>query len=154
MARYAVSTLEDMPDVPTFTDPGDPAWKPIQHYLGLTAFGINAFIAKAAGDTIAPPHDEADFGQEEVYLVMSGHARVTVGDDELDAPAGTVVAVADPALTRSVLAVDAGTTVLAVGCAPGCFRRAGGPRTSRTSAAIPTSMPSSDPARRRPPPAP
>jgi len=122
MAGYAVSQLEDMPDVPTFTDPGDPAWKPIQHYLGLTAFGINAFVAKAAGDTIAPPHDEADFGQEEVYLVMAGHARVTVDGEEIDAPTGTVVAVRDPALTRSVVAVDAGTTVLAVGCAPGCFR--------------------------------
>jgi hypothetical protein len=122
MAGYAVSTLADMPDVPTFTDPGDPVWKPIQHYLGLTAFGINAFTAKAAGDTIAAPHDEEDFGQEEVYVVVAGCARVTVGDDEMDAPAGTVVAVRDPALTRSVVAVDAGTTVLAVGCAPGCFR--------------------------------
>ena len=32
------------------------------------------------------------------------------------------MAVRDPALTRSVVAVEAGTTVLAVGCAPGCFR--------------------------------
>src|SRR3982751_704309 len=104
MPGYAVSTIEEMPDVPTFADPGDPAWKPIQHYLGLTAFGINAFVAKAAGDTIAPPHDEADFGQEEVYLVMAGHATVTVDEDEMDAPAGTVVAVRDPTLTRSVVA--------------------------------------------------
>jgi hypothetical protein len=117
MAGYAVSTLADMPDVPTLADPGDPAWKPIQHYLGLTAFGINAFTARAAGDVIAPPHDE-----EEVYVVIAGHARVTVGDDEMDAPTGTVVAVRDPALIRSVVAVDAGTTVLAVGSAPGCFR--------------------------------
>ncbi len=122
MGGYAVSTLAHMPDVPTLTDPGDPAWKPIQHYLGLTAFGINAFVAREAGDTIAPPHDEADFGQEEVYVVTAGHATMTVGDDEIDAPAGTVLAVRDPALTRSVVAVDAGTTVLAVGCAPGCFR--------------------------------
>jgi len=122
VAGYAVSTLADMPEVPTFSDPGDPAWKPIQHYLGLTAFGINAFIAKAAGDTIASPHDEADFGQEEVYVVVAGRARVTVGNDEMDAPAGTVVAVRDPALIRSVVAVDAGTTVLAVGCARGCFQ--------------------------------
>jgi hypothetical protein len=122
MAGYAVSTLADMPDVPTFADPGDPAWKPIQHYLGVTAFGINAFTARAAGDVIAPPHDEEDFGQEEVYVIVAGHARVTVGDDEMDAPAGTVVAVHDPALVRSVVAVDAATTVIAVGCAPGCFR--------------------------------
>ena len=55
MRGNAVSAIDDMPDVATFTDPGDPAWKPIQHYLGLSAFGINAFIAKADGDTIAPP---------------------------------------------------------------------------------------------------
>ena len=47
---------------------------------------------------------------------------MTVDDHEMDAPAETVVAVRDPALVRSVVAVDAGTTVLAVGCAPGCFR--------------------------------
>ena len=133
MAGYAVSAIDDMPDVATFTDLGDPAWKPIQHYLGLSAFGINAFIAKADGDTIAPPHDEADFGQEEVYLVMSGHARLTVGGDEVDAPAGTVVAVRDPALTRSVVAVEGGTTVLAVGCAPGCFQTSWRPVHTRSS---------------------
>ena len=99
MAGYAVSAIDDMPDVATFTDPGDPAWKPIQHYLGLSAFGINAFIAKADGDTIAPPHDEADFGQEEVYLAVRA-CPAHVGGDQLDAPAGTAVAIRDPALTR------------------------------------------------------
>jgi hypothetical protein len=122
VAGYAVSALGEMPDVPTLSDPGDPAWKPIQHYLGVTAFGINAFVARKAGDTIAPPHDEADFGQEEVYVVTSGRSTITVDGEELDAPAGTVVAVLDAGLTRSVVAVEAGTTVLAVGCAPGCFR--------------------------------
>ena len=57
MAGYAVSTLADMPDVPTLSEPGDPAWKPIQHYLGLTAFGINAFIAMS---TLSPPPTRAE----------------------------------------------------------------------------------------------
>ena len=70
----------------------------------------------------ALPHDEDDFGQEEVYVVVAGHVGATVGDDEMDAPVGTAVAALDPALIRSVVAVDAGLTVLAVGCAPGCFR--------------------------------
>ena len=122
MAGYAVSTLADMPDVPTLVGSGRPGLEADPALPRRQAFGINAFTARAAGDVIAPPHDEEDFGQEEIYVVVAGHARVTVGDDEMDAPAGTVVAVLDPALIRSVVAVDAGTTVLAVGCAPGCFR--------------------------------
>ena len=125
---YAVSTIADMPDVPTLDDPGDPAWKPIQHFLGLTAFGINAYVARAAGDELAAEHDEAGFGQEEVYVVIAGRARFTVAGEEIDAATGTVVAVRDPALIRSAVAVDAGTTVLAIGCAPGCFQTSWQPR--------------------------
>jgi hypothetical protein len=52
-------------------------------------------------------------------MVTSGRARFRVGGEELDAPAGTFVAVRDPALVRHAVALDDGTTVLAIGAAPG-----------------------------------
>jgi hypothetical protein len=46
---------------------------------------------------------------------MSGHAVFTVDGEELDAPAGTLVFVRDPALIRSAIATADGTTILAIG---------------------------------------
>jgi tetratricopeptide (TPR) repeat protein len=54
-----------------------------------------------------------------VYLVLRGHATFTLDGEELDAPAGTLVFVRDPAVRRGAIAVEAGTTVLAVGADPG-----------------------------------
>jgi hypothetical protein len=51
--------------------------------------------------------------------VLRGAARFTVGDEELDAPAGTLVLVSDPALTRSAVATAPDTLVLTVGAARG-----------------------------------
>jgi hypothetical protein len=128
MRGYTVSTTADMPDVPTLSEPGDPHWKPIQHYLGISAFGINQFAADDAGVELAGRHDESESGQEEVYIVLSGRAAVSVGDDRFEADAGTVVAITDPALLRSVASLEAGTSVLAVGCRPGCFATSWQPR--------------------------
>ena len=105
MAGYSLTTLDAIPDVPTATDPGDPAWKPIQHHLGLTAFGINAYTARAAGDELAAepaqpssaaasrampsrvhPHAEA-----RVTAPRPGHSpRHRVGVPPTRAPAGRV----------------------------------------------------------------
>jgi hypothetical protein len=51
--------------------------------------------------------------------VMSGHAVFTVDGEEVDAPAGTLVFVRDPALIRSAKATADGTAILAVGGRPG-----------------------------------
>ena len=121
MKGYTVATTAQIPDVPTLADPGDPHWKPIQHYLGITAFGINLFTADDAGVELASSHDETESGQEEVYIVLAGRAQVTVGDARFEAAAGTVVAITDPALPRSITSLEAATWVIAVGCRPGCF---------------------------------
>ena len=42
-----------------------------------------------------------------------------VGDDVVDAPAGTFVYVRDPSVTRGATALEAGTTLIAVGGEPG-----------------------------------
>jgi hypothetical protein len=50
---------------------------------------------------------------------MSDHAAFTVDGEDIDAPAGTLVFVRDPALIRSARATADGTTILAIGGRPG-----------------------------------
>jgi hypothetical protein len=108
--------LDEVEGVPVF---GSLVWKPVRRTLGVTAFGINAYTAAAAGDEVVEDHDETSLGHEEIYLVVSGHAIFTVDGEEVDAPAGTLVFLDDPAQRRAAIARDAGTTVLAIGGVPG-----------------------------------
>ena len=115
--------LDDVPAI-TFESDAEPDWKPLRHHLGIGAFGINAWVAPEAGDQAVERHDEAPEdgaanGHEELYVVLRGHARFTVGDEEIDAPEGTLVFISDPALVREAIASEAGTTVLAIGAARG-----------------------------------
>jgi tetratricopeptide (TPR) repeat protein len=94
-------------------------WAPIRAALDVRSFGINAWTAHEAGATLIPAHDEVPSGHEELFLVTAGHARFTIGGEELDAPAGQIVFVADPAVSRSAVAVAAETTVVSVGATAG-----------------------------------
>ena len=80
--------------------------------LGFRPAGVNARIADAGGELV-PPHTE-DGGSEELYVVVRGRATFTVGDEEADAPAGTLVFAAGDAF-RTAVAVEDGTIVFAVG---------------------------------------
>jgi tetratricopeptide (TPR) repeat protein len=105
-----------------YSDEGRPTWRPIRSALGVSAFGINAWEATAEGQQLIVEHDEVGPGagrHEEVYVVLYGHARFTVDGEEHDAPAGSVIFVADPASTRGAVALQDGTVVLAVGGARG-----------------------------------
>jgi quercetin dioxygenase-like cupin family protein len=95
------------------------SWLPLRHLLGVRAFGVNAYTAAAAGDEVIEEHTEDGLGHEELYVVLAGRARFTLGGDELDAPAGTLVFLPDPSTLRHAVAQEAGTTVLAVGAKPG-----------------------------------
>jgi tetratricopeptide (TPR) repeat protein len=94
-------------------------WSPVRLALDVAAFGINAWTAHEAGAGVIPEHDEVDSGHEELYVVTAGHATFTVGGEEVDAPAGTLVFFRDPALKRGAVARAADTTVLTVGARPG-----------------------------------
>ena len=111
--RFAVRRLEDVPRVPS--EPDDPQWYPLQHYFGVTAFGINVYVAEADGVQLLGDHDEAGSNQEELYLVTTGEATFVIEGERFDAPAVTVVAVPDPAVRRVASAKVAGTTIVAVG---------------------------------------
>jgi Tetratricopeptide repeat len=108
--------LDEIEGIPVM---GTLVWKPVRRTLGVSAFGINAYTAQNAGDEVVERHDETPLGHEEVYAVVAGHAVFTVDGEEVDAPAGTLVYLDDPAQTRSAVARVAGTTVLAIGGVPG-----------------------------------
>lgn len=111
-------------DVPVGSDDGEGTFHLVRHHLGVRAFGVNGARADA-GQLVITPHDERDDtdygteGHEELFVVLAGHAAFTIGDDAVDAPAGTLVFVRDPALVRSARAVVDGTEILAVGARPG-----------------------------------
>ena len=108
--------LDDVEGIPVF---GTLVWKPVRKTLGVTAFGINAYVAANPGDEVVEEHDETALGHEEIYAVIAGHATFTVDGEEVDAPAGTLVYLDDPRQKRQAIAKEAGTTVLAIGGVPG-----------------------------------
>jgi tetratricopeptide (TPR) repeat protein len=95
----------------------------VRRHLGIGAFGASA-VRSLEGGMLVRDHDEIGFqigqsGQEELYVVVAGRATFTVNGEQVDAPAGTVVFVGDPAAKRSAVAEEPGTTVLAIGGKPG-----------------------------------
>ena len=96
-------------------------WRPVRHHLGIEAFGAGTWHGEAGAELIEEhtERDENTDEHEELYLVMRGRATFTVGGDEIDAPAGTLIAVSDPALRRKAVAVEDGTAILAVGAPRG-----------------------------------
>jgi hypothetical protein len=110
---YEVRHLDDIEEI---TD-GRCPWRPVRHEFGITSFGVNAWIGREAGDRLINEHGE-EGEDEELYMVTAGRARFQLGDDTVDAPAGTFV-FARPGLTRTAFAEEAGTTLLAIGGRPG-----------------------------------
>ena len=111
--RYRLARLDEIEEI---TDGREP-WRPVRHHLGVTAFGVNHWTGKAAGDRIINEHDEAD-EDEELYLVLSGRAVFELDGERRDAPAGTLVFVR-PGVKRTAFAEEDGTSLLAIGAPPG-----------------------------------
>ncbi|MFY9579795.1 MAG: hypothetical protein WAQ33_10750 [Gaiellaceae bacterium] len=89
----------------------------VRRYLGLTSFGCNAFSA-SAGSPLIVPHDEAVYGQEELYLVVEGRARFVCDGEETELGAGEVL-MAAPEVHREAYALESPTTLFLVGGLPG-----------------------------------
>ena len=101
-------------------------FRPVRRALELTGVSAHAYTGPAVGDEVIEPHDELSpnaGGHEELYVVMTGRAIFTLGDDEIDAPAGTLVR-ADVGQHRAAHAAEPGTTVLVVGAEPGAAQPA------------------------------
>lgn len=114
---YKLLALADLERVPL--EHG--VWRPVRRALGVTAFGINAYTADHAGDTLIEPHDESSAGaggHEELYLTTTGGASFTVADQKVDVPSGTMLLV-EPGTRREAVAAEDATTVLVIGGRPG-----------------------------------
>jgi hypothetical protein len=113
---FQVAKLDEIEE---FED-GRCPWRPVRHHFGITSFGVNSWTARAAGDRIINEHVEEGGGgpDEELYVVLHGHATFELDGERLDAPAGTLV-YARPEVERTAFAEEAGTTVLAIGGMPG-----------------------------------
>jgi tetratricopeptide (TPR) repeat protein len=114
---YEVARLEELERLPVLD--GELLWRPVRRRFDIRGFGANAYTAERAGDLVVEEHTETGSGHEELYFVVSGHAKFTLDGDEIDAPAGTIVFLPDPAVKRRATAVQGGTTVLASGARPG-----------------------------------
>jgi tetratricopeptide (TPR) repeat protein len=113
---YAVAHLEEIDEISDGRCPK----RPVRHHFGITAFGVNAWTGREAGDRIINEHDESEEQdlQEELYLVQSGCARFELDGEQVDAPAGTFV-FARPSVKRTAFAEEPGTTIVAFGGTPG-----------------------------------
>ena len=123
-SAYGSVRLEDI-DTLSEVAPGNPnindgAFHLVRRHFDVQAFGVNAARGNA-GDEMIEQHRESDDeanetnGHEELFAVTSGHALFTVDGEEIDAPAGTIVFVRDPAVLRGARAVADGTTIFMVG---------------------------------------
>jgi len=115
-----VSAIDAIPKVPE-GEAGDPEWHPLQHFLGLRTFGANVFVGVRGDETLVAEHDERASGQQELYVVIDGAAEFTLSGDRVHAVRGTALAVTDPSVVRSAVAVAPGTALLVVGASDGPF---------------------------------
>ncbi len=115
MSDYEVADLDEI----DMLDDGRCPWRPIRHHFGITAFGVNAWTAREAGDRIINEHDESEpDSNEELYLVLKGRAVFELDGDRVVAPAGTLV-FARPGVKRTAFAEEPETTIIALGGTPG-----------------------------------
>jgi tetratricopeptide (TPR) repeat protein len=122
MASYAVAPLDEVDEC---SDAGA-HYRPIRHHLGITAFGVTAWAAHAAGDVVINEHDQDDpTADQELFLVLRGHAVFDLDGDRVDAPLGTLL-YASPGTKRSAYATKADTTILAIEGTPGAAYTARG----------------------------
>jgi tetratricopeptide (TPR) repeat protein len=108
-----VTRIEEIEPLPA----GGVGYRLVRRALGIEAFGINGFTADE-GVQLIEEHDEMGVNggrHEELYVVMTGRARFTIDGAEHDAEAGTLVFIPDPESRRSAVALEDGTSALAIG---------------------------------------
>jgi quercetin dioxygenase-like cupin family protein len=93
-------------------------WRPVRRRFGIKGFGVNAYTPGETGQVVES-HTEDQLEHEEIYLVLRGRVRFTVGDDEHELGPGQLVFVRDPQLRRGAVALTDDAAVLAVGGKPG-----------------------------------
>jgi mannose-6-phosphate isomerase-like protein (cupin superfamily) len=120
-AGWAATNIDDLGDGPGF--------RKIRRALDVTAFGINAIVVPAGGETTRHYHER----QEEVYFVHRGRIEVEFGDGgRVELGPGGVVRVA-PETVREIRNIgDEDAVFVAVGGKDGYVGRDGRPPKEQT----------------------
>ena len=119
MTGWEVARLDELDAIPVAEGL---IWHPVRRRFGIASFGVNAYTADGVGGHVVEEHDESGSGaggHEELYVVVRGRATFSIDGETVDAPAGTLVYVREPALKRGAVAEEEGTIVLAIGGEPG-----------------------------------
>jgi len=94
----------------------------VRRELGVEAFGINWF--ELAPNAEGHPHDEAQSGQEEVNVIISGSGVYRIDGEEVPFVAGTIFRF-DPETQRQPVAGPDGMTMVAIGAPRGSYEARG-----------------------------
>jgi hypothetical protein len=114
MAGFSIARLDQIDEI----DDGRRPFRPVRLHFGIETFGINAMTARNRGELLINEHSETEpESGEELYVVVSGHARFELDGEDHDAPAGTFVHVTQ-GVKRTAFARETDTTVLAIGAGP------------------------------------
>jgi uncharacterized cupin superfamily protein len=109
-AGYAGRALDELPAL----------WEGIARLvsrgMGITAFGANVF--ELPPDYLTESHDEADSGQQELYVALRGSGSVVIGDARVPLAGSHMVRV-DAGIDRALASGPEGLRVLCIGGVPG-----------------------------------
>ena len=108
--RYASAEIDALPAL------YDGLIKLVRTGLDIRAFGVQ--IMDLPPDYTTSSHDEADTGQQELYVALRGSGAVGIGDERLPLD-GDRIARVDAGVARVLISGPEGVRVLCVGAVPG-----------------------------------
>ncbi|MFL5861882.1 MAG: hypothetical protein ACJ780_14065 [Solirubrobacteraceae bacterium] len=106
---YAARRVDELPEL------WDGFARLVRAGLGITAFG--AQIMQLPPDYTTEAHDEADTGQQELYVALIGDGAVVIGDERLTLDPDHLVRV-DAGTGRVLTSGPHGLRVLCIGAIP------------------------------------
>lgn len=110
MSGYSAKAIDELPTL------WDGFAKLVRAGMDISAFGAN--IMDLPPDYSTRSHDEADSGQEELYVALRGAGSVDIGDQRLPLDAEHLVKV-DPGTERVLSSGPEGLRALILGGVPG-----------------------------------
>ena len=105
-------TVIDAADV----EPSFGVFRKMRIALGASGFGINQVELPPGAS--GREHDEAEGGQEEVYVILSGSGAMRIDGEDVELRPGRWLRV-DPGATRMPIAGPEGLVMIMVGGTPG-----------------------------------
>jgi uncharacterized cupin superfamily protein len=112
-ADFTVVHIDDCESVPAY----EAELIFLRHRLGVGSFGMQVERLPAHYEAYAE-HDESESGQEEIYTLIEGSARMLVGGEEHLLRPG-VFARVGPSTRRKIVTGDEPAVLLCLGARPG-----------------------------------